>query len=70
MSQEGLQVRRKCKRVVAGKRQSFESHFLFNFMLDILDNWEVRRRQEVKLSREGNFAIDKNSLLAIMSNMI
>ena len=70
MSQEGLQVRRKCKRVVAGKRQSFESHFLFNFMLDILDNWEVRRRQEVKLSRERNFVIDKNSLLAIMSNMI
>ena len=66
MSQEGLQMRRKCKRVPAGKRQSFESHFLFNYMLDILDNWETRKRQEVKLNREGKYLIDKTSLLAVM----
>ena len=64
MSQEGLQMRRKCKRVTSGKRQSFENHFLFNFVLDFLDNYEIRKRQETSLVKHGNFVINPKSLVA------
>ena len=65
MSQEGLQLRRKNKRVASGKRQSFESHFLFNFLLDVLENLETRRKQEISLSQKsGMYRINRISLLA------
>ena len=64
MSQEGLQMRRKCKRVTPGKRQSFENHFLFNFLLDVLDNFEQRKNQEKQLLKHGNFVINPISLIA------
>ena len=66
MSQEGLQMRRKCKRVTSGKQQSLESHFLFNYLLDVLDNYEVRKQQENILSKHGNFVINPKSLIAEM----
>ena len=64
MSQEGLQMRRKCKRVTSGKRQSFENHFLFNFLLDVLENQETRKKQETNLLKHGNFVINPKSLVA------
>ena len=64
MSQEGLQMRRKSKRVTPGKRQSFESHFLFNFLLDVLDNYENRKKQENNLLKHGTFVINPKSLVA------
>ena len=65
MSQEGLQVKRKCKRVTVGKRQTFESHYLFNFILDVLDNMDTRRKQEEKIGI-GNFVVDSKSLKAVI----
>ena len=65
MNQEGLQMRRKCKRVTPGKRQSFENHFLFNFLLDVLDNFETRKKQEKSLSKIGKFVINPNSCIAM-----
>merc|ERR1719318_335400 len=64
MSQEGLQMRRKAKRVTSGKRQSFESHFLFNFLLDALDNCETRKKQEMSLKAHGDFVVNPKSLVA------
>ena len=64
MSQEGLQVRRKYRRVTAGKRQSLESHFCFNFALDILENLRTRRQQELALQKSGDFVVNKNTLVA------
>ena len=64
MSQEGLQMRRKSKRVTPGKRQSFENHFLFNFLLDVLDNFETRKNQEKKLSKKGNFVKNPKTYIA------
>ena len=64
MSQEGLQVRRKCKRVTPGKRQSLENHVLFNFLLDVLDNNEMRLKQEKRLSKHGNFVVNPKTLIA------
>ena len=64
MSQEGLQMRRKSKRVTPGKRQTFESHYLFNFLLDVLDNFEVRKKQEKDLLKHGEFVINSKSFIA------
>ena len=64
MSQEGLQVRRKSKRVTPGKRQSFESHFCFNFLMDILENQRTRRKQEITLRKHGEFLVNKRTLVA------
>ena len=64
MNQEGLQMIRKRKRVTAGKQQSFESHFLFNFVLDVLDNNDVRQKQEICLRKHGSFVINPKSLIA------
>ena len=64
MSQEGHQVRRKSKRVTSGKRQTFESHYLFNFLLDVIENWQVRKKQETKLAKHGKFIVDPVSLIA------
>ena len=69
MSQEGLQQRRKCKRVAVGKRQTLESHFIFNFLLDVLENLEVRRKQEHKMSPR-KFDIDSKSLLAVIQSTL
>ena len=66
MSQEGLQKRRKCKRVAVGKRQSLESHYLFNYMLDILENMETRLKQDKKLKESGDYIVQLSSLLAEM----
>ena len=64
MGQEGLQVRRKARRVTPGKRQSLESHYLFNFMLDVLDNNEVRKQQEKSLNKHGDIIINHDTLIA------
>ena len=64
MSQEGLQMRRKSKRVAPGKRQSFESHFCFNFLLDVLENKRTREKQEVALAKHGKFSVDPKTLVA------
>jgi hypothetical protein len=64
MSQEGLQMRRKTKRVTPGKRQSFENHYLFNFLLDVLDNKEIRIKQENLLQKHGKFVINPRTLVA------
>ena len=64
MSQEGLQVRRKYKRVTPGKRQSLENHYLFNFLLDVLDNLEQRNCQDKQLLKHGKFVINPLSLIA------
>ena len=65
MSQEGLQMRRKAKRVTPGKRQTFENHYLFNFLLDVLENFEQRKKQEKQLSKHGNYVIDPISRIAM-----
>ena len=64
MIQEGMQMRRKCKRVTPGKRQSLESNYLFNFLLDVLDNCDVRMQQERSLKKHGNFVINPQTLIA------
>ena len=65
MSQEGHQMRRKCTRVTSGKRQSLESHhLLFNFLLDVLENQETRKKQETELLKYGNFVINDKTLIS------
>ena len=64
MSQEGLQVRRKSKRVTAGKRQSFESHFCFNFIMDVLENLKTRQKQENSFQKNGEYTINRVTLVA------
>ena len=64
MSQEGLQMRRKCKRVTPGKRQTFENHYLFNFLLDVLENYNTRLKQEKSLHKHGSFVINSDSFIA------
>ena len=59
-------MRRKAKRVTSGKRQSFESHFLFNYLLDVLENCETRKKQEISLKAHGDFVVDHKSLVAEM----
>lgn len=66
MSQEGHQLRRKNKRVAVGKRQSLESHFLFNYLLDILENMQTRKSQEAKMRLLGDFIVESKSLVAKM----
>ena len=60
MVQEGLQMRRKSKRVTAGKRQSLESHFCFNFLMDVLENQTTRRKQEIALLKHGVLCEQEN----------
>lgn len=57
-------MRRKSRRVVFGKRQSLETHYLFNFLLDVLDNLEVRKEQEKCLSKMGKYNVNVHSLIA------
>ena len=64
MSQEGHQITRKCKRVTPGKRQSFETHFLFNYLLDVLDNYDMRKKQEKSLLKFGTYNVNSKSLIA------
>ena len=64
MAQEGHQMRRKSKRVTAGKRQSFESHFLFNYLMDILENQKTRKKQETVLFKHGDIIVNEKTLVA------
>jgi hypothetical protein len=64
MSQEGHQMKRKSKRVTSGKRQNLETHYLFNFLLDVLDNNDVRKKQEKSLSKHGDFIVNPKTLVA------
>ena len=57
-------MRRKSKRVTAGKRQTFEAHFLFNYLLDVLENLDIRRKQEVEIRKRGDYFVNKKSLVA------
>ena len=59
-------MRRKSKRVTAGKRQTFEAHFLFNYILDVLENLDIRKKQEMKIRERGNYIVDEKSLVAMI----
>ena len=58
-------MRRKVKRVTPGKRQTFENHYLFNFLLDVLENFEQRKKQEKQLAKHGKYVIDPNTYIAM-----